>query len=117
MVAGIALKEGAGCCAAYHCGRKSWDCQVARMRYLNSLYVRNHQARVQHRSGSLLISSPEGKQKIPLEGVDALVLMGSAQITTQTLDACVQRGVRMSALKKSGSVRFTVNGTIGGNVH
>lgn len=87
------------------------------MRYLNTLYVRNHQARVQYRSGSLLVSSPEGKQKIPLEGVDALVLMGSSQITTQTLDACVQRGVRVAALKKSGSLRFTVNGTTGGNVH
>lgn len=87
------------------------------MRYLNTLYVRNHQARVQHRSGALLVSSPEGKQKIPLEAVDAVVLMGSAQITTQTLDACVGRGVRVAALKKSGSVRFTVNGTTGGNVH
>ncbi len=87
------------------------------MRYLNTLYVRNHQARVQHRSGSLLVSSPEGKQKIPLEAVDALVLMGSAQVTTQTLDACVQRGVRVAALKKSGSIRFTVNGATGGNVH
>ena len=87
------------------------------MRYLNTLYVQHHQARVQHRSGSLLVSSPEGKQKIPLEAVDALVLLGSAQITTQTLDACVQRGVRVSALKKSGSIRFTVNGATGGNVH
>ncbi len=87
------------------------------MRYLNTLYVQNHQARVQFRSGALLVSSPEGKQKIPLEGVDALVLMGNAQITTQTLDACVQRGVRVVALKKSGSVRFTVNGMTGGNVH
>ena len=87
------------------------------MRYLNTLYVRNHQARVRHRSGSLLVSSPEGKQKVPLEAVDALVLMGSAQITTQTLDACVQRGVRVAALKKSGSIRFTINGTTGGNIH
>ena len=87
------------------------------MRYLNTVYVLNHQARVKTRTGSLLVSSPEGSQRIPLEAVDALVLMGGAQVTTQALDACVRRGVRVSALTKGGFVRFTVNGTTGGNVH
>ena len=87
------------------------------MRYLNTVYVRNHRARVQCRRRSLLVSSPEGSQRIPLEAIDALVVMGGAQITMQALDACVHRGVRVAALKRSGSVRFTVNGGTGGNVH
>ena len=87
------------------------------MRYLSTVYVRNHRARVQHRRGSLLVSSPDGNQRIPLEAIDALVVLGGAQVTTQALEACVRRGVRVAALHMSGAVRFIVNGATGGNVH
>ncbi len=87
------------------------------MRYLSTVYVRNHRARVQHRRGSLLVSSPDGSQRIPLEAIDALVVLGGAQVTTQALDACVRRGVRVAALHMSGAIRFVVNGATGGNVH
>ena len=87
------------------------------MRYLSTVYVRNHRARVQHRRGSLVVSSPEGSQRVPLEAVDALVLLGGAQITTQALDACVRSGVRVAALQMSGAIRFVVNGPTSGNVH
>ena len=87
------------------------------MRYLSTVYVRNHRARVQHRRGSLVVSSPEGSQRIPLEAVDALVVLGGAQITTQALDACVRRGIRVAAHQMSGAVRFVVNGPTSGSVH
>ena len=87
------------------------------MRFLSTVYVRNHRARVQHRRGSLLVSTPDGSQRIPLEGIDAVVVLGGAQITTQALDACVRRGVRVAALHMGGAVRFVVNGATGGNVH
>ncbi len=87
------------------------------MRYLNTVYVRNHRARVRHRRGSLLVSSPEGSQRVPLEAVDALVMLGGGQITTQALEACVKRGVRVSALRQSGAIRFVVGHQTGGNVH
>ena len=87
------------------------------MRYLNTVYVRQHRARVQCRRGSLLVSSPEGSQRIPIEAVDALVVLGGAQITMEAIDACVQRGVRVAALKRGGAVRFTVSAATGGNVH
>lgn len=87
------------------------------MRYLNTVYIRDHRARVRHRRGSLLVSSPEGSQRVPLEAIDAVVVLGSAQITTQALDACVRRGVRVAALQMSGAVRFVVGDSIGGNVH
>ena len=87
------------------------------MRYLSTVYVRDHQARVQHRRGSLLVSSPEGSQKIPLEAIDAVVMLGGAQVTSQALEACVRRGVRVAALRKSGAVRFVVGGATSGNVH
>ena len=87
------------------------------MRYLSTVYVRNHRARVQHRSGSLVVSSPDGSQRIPLEAIDAVVMWGGAQVTTQALEACVRRGVRVTSLQMSGSVRFVVGGATGGNVH
>ena len=87
------------------------------MRYLSTVYVRDHRAQVKHRRGSLLVSSPEGSQRIPLEAIDSVVMLGSGQITTQALEACVQRGVRVATLKMSGAVRFVVGAPTGGNVH
>ena len=49
--------------------------------------------------------------------MDALIIMGGAQITTQALDACVSRRIRVASLRASGAVRFVVNGATGGNVH
>ena len=87
------------------------------MRYLSTVYVRDHRARVKHRRGSLLVSSPEGSQRIPLEAIDSVVMLGSGQITTQALEACVRRGVRVTALQMGGAVRFVVGESTGGNVH
>ena len=87
------------------------------MRYLSTVYVRNHRARVRHRRGSLLVTSPDGSQRVPLEAIDALVMLGGGQITTQALEACVRRGVRVSALRSNGAVRFVVGHATGGNVH
>ena len=87
------------------------------MRLLNTVYVREHRARVGHRRGSLLVRSPDGSQKVPLEAVDAVVMLGGGQITTQALEACVKRNVRVVALRQGGSVRFVVGGPTGGNVH
>ena len=87
------------------------------MRYLSTVYISNHRARVRHRSGTLIVDSPEGSKRIPLEGIDSLIILGGAQVTTQALDACTQIGIRVAALKKSGALRFVVNGKTGGNVH
>ena len=61
--------------------------------------------------------SPDGQQRIPLEAVDAVVLLGAGQITTQAMEACVRRGVRVASLRQGGSVRFVVGQPTGGNVH
>lgn len=87
------------------------------MRYLNTVYVRGHRAKVGLRNGSLLVASSEGKRKIPLEAIDGVVMLGGGQITTQAMDLCVKRGVRVAALRKSGSIRFVVDGSIRGNIH
>ena len=63
------------------------------------------------------MSSLEGSQRIPLEAIDAVVILGGAQVTTQALEACVRHGVRVTALRMSGAVRFVVGASTGGNVH
>lgn len=87
------------------------------MRYLSTLYVRSHKARIRHRHGSLIVSRPEGSQRVPLEGIDAVVVLGGAQMTMQAIDACVGRGVRVAVLRRNGAVRFVVSAASGGNVH
>ena len=63
------------------------------------------------------MSTPEGTQRVPLEGIDGLVLLGGGQLTSQVLEACVTRGVRVAALRKGGAVRFVVGTKTGGNVN
>ena len=72
---------------------------------------------MQHRRGALVVGSPEGSQRIPLEAIDALILLGGAQITTPAIDACIRRGVRVAALSMGGALRFAVHGPTSGNVH
>lgn len=87
------------------------------MRYLSTLYVREHRAKVSYRRGSLLVSDPDGNQRIPLEAIDGVILIGGAQITTDALGACVERNVRVASMKRNGAIRFVVGGPTGGNVH
>ena len=61
--------------------------------------------------------SPDGSQRVPLEAIDSLVVLGGAQVTTQALEACVRRGIRVAALHRSGAVRFLVSGATNGNIH
>ncbi len=86
------------------------------MRYLNSLYIREYQARVAYRRGSLLVTKPDGKQRIAMETLDA-VIMFAGQITTNALTELVRRNIRVAALTRGGRIRFTVNRPISGNVH
>ena len=87
------------------------------MRYLSTVYVREHRAKVSCRRGSLLVSGPDGRQRVPLEAIDGVILVGGAQMTTDALGACVERNVRVASLKRNGAIRFVVGGPTGGNVH
>ena len=87
------------------------------MRYLNTVYVRDHTARIGHRRGSLMVKRESGTTRIPLAGIDAVVLLGSGQISTEAIAACVRRQIRVASLRRSGSLRFVVGGPLSGNVH
>ncbi|MYE69490.1 MAG: CRISPR-associated endonuclease Cas1 [Gemmatimonadetes bacterium] len=87
------------------------------MRYLNTVYVRDHMARIGHRRGSLMVRQETGTTRIPLASIDAVVLLGAGQISTDALAACVKRQIRVASLRRSGAMRFVVGGPLSGNVH
>ena len=64
-----------------------------------------------------MVKQESGTTRIPLAGIDAVVLLGSGQVTSDALAACVRRGVRVASLRRSGALRFVVGGPLSGNVH
>lgn len=86
------------------------------MRYLNTAYITRHRARVRYRRGSLVVSDPDGPQRIPLEELDSVVMF-AGQITTEAITQCVKRHIRLAALTQGGRIRFIVGGPTAGNVH
>jgi len=87
------------------------------VRYLNTVYVRDHTARIGHRRGSLMVKQETGTTRIPLASIDAVVLLGSGQVSTEALAACVKRNIRVASLRRNGAIRFVVGGPLSGNVH
>ena len=86
------------------------------LRYLNTLYITRYRVKIGYRRGSLVVSEPEGKQRIPLQELDAVVLF-AGQVTTDALAQCVRRHIRVAALTRGGRIRFVVGGPTTGNVH
>jgi CRISPR-associated protein Cas1 len=86
------------------------------VRILNTLYVVEHRARLSLQKKNVLVSLPDRRSRIPIESLDTVVLLGGAQVTSQALGAFVERGIRVSALARSGRLRFTIGGPVSGNV-
>lgn len=88
------------------------------MRVLDVLYVTGHRSRLKLQKGTVLAEDPErGNVRVPLSTLEAIVLLGGAQVSTQLLAECVDRNVRLVALRRNGQLRFTVGGPVRGNVN
>ncbi len=72
-----------------------------------TLHVMSHKARV-GRSGESLVISDEDEQnqktsaRVPIEEVDALVVHGFGQVTTQAIHLCASRGVAVQWMTAGG---------------
>ena len=64
-----------------------------------------------------MVKQETGTTRIPLASIDAVVLLGSGQVSTDALAACVKQGIRVASLRRSGAIRFVVGGPLSGNVH
>lgn len=87
------------------------------MRLLTTLYVTDHQARIGVRDGSIVVRAPTGGwERFPVEAIEAIIVVGRAQVTSDALALCAQKGVRVTSLSGGGRVRYTSGPGTGGNV-
>lgn len=88
------------------------------MQLERTLYITSHRAKLSMRKRNLLVDDPDadGPVRVPIETIDAVVLTGAAQVTHQAMSACTKRGVAITALNRSGRVKFRVRGGTIGNV-
>jgi CRISPR-associated protein Cas1 len=68
----------------------------------HTLHVTSPKARVGRSSESLLVESEEGKQRIPIEQIDSVLVHGYGQVSTQALHLCSYRGVGVTWLTFGG---------------
>ena len=86
------------------------------MRVMRTLYVTGHTAQVRVAKGNIVVDRTSEATRVPIETLEAVVLTGRAELTNDAMGELARRGVRVSALSKTGKLRFTVGGPIGGNV-
>lgn len=88
------------------------------MRYLTTLYINDHRARISLQKKALIVAGGEGtKTRVPLNELEAVVLVGNAQVSTQALAACSAARVKVSSLSRGGKLRWSTTGPTSGNVH
>jgi CRISPR-associated protein Cas1 len=68
----------------------------------HTLHVTSPKARIGRSGESLLVESEDGKQKIPIEQIDSVLVHGYGQLSTQALHLCSHRGVAVSWLSFGG---------------
>lgn len=88
------------------------------MTLLSTLYITHHQARLSVRNRSLLVQQPErAPLKVPIEQLDAIVVVGGGQMTSDVMALCAQHAICITGLSSGGKVRYVVNRGLSGNVH
>jgi len=88
------------------------------LRYLTTLYINDHRARISLQKRALIVAGGEGtRTRIPLNELESVVLVGNAQVSTQALAACAAARVKVSSLSRGGKVQWSTTGPTTGNVH
>jgi CRISPR-associated protein Cas1 len=67
-----------------------------------TLHVTAQKAYVSRSSETLVVKTDDGAQRIPIEQIDALVIHGYGQVTTQALNLCSARGVAVQWITAGG---------------
>ena len=80
------------------------------------MYASGHRTRINRSKRNLVVSNENTKTRVPIESIDAVVLIGAATMTLDAIGSCVDRGVRVAVLKRSGALRWTAGPPVTGNV-
>jgi CRISPR-associated protein Cas1 len=87
------------------------------MRILTTLYVTDHRARVSVRDRSVIVIVGAAQAtRVPVEALEAVIFTGHGQISSDALELCASRRIRVTALSRGGRVRFTSSPALSGNV-
>ena len=74
-----------------------------------TLHVVSHKAVVSRSGQRLTVVSEEGTQKVPIQDIDAVVVHGYGQVTTQAIHLCAYHGVAVQWM--TGGGRFSAGTT------
>lgn len=70
---------------------------------MSLLYVNEHGTRIGIEGNQFVATHVDGmKQLIPVETLEGITLLGSAQLTTQCMEECMERGIPVSFFSKGG---------------
>ena len=67
-----------------------------------SLHVVSHKAYVSRSGETLVVSIEDEKQKVPIQDIDAVVVHGFGQVTTQAIQLCSRHGVSVEWVTMGG---------------
>ncbi len=82
-----------------------------------TLYLDQQGARLAKAGGRLVVQDRDGgEQSLPLEQVDRVMIYGRVQVTTDALDALLERGVPTTLLSSRGRLRGYLHADCGGQV-
>ena len=71
---------------------------------MSILYVNENGAHLSVDHSRVIISYKDGMTKeVPIETLEALILLGKSQITTQCMELCLKKGIPVSFFSKGGS--------------
>lgn len=74
-----------------------------------TLHVVSHRARVGRSGDTLVVTTDEGTEKVPIGQIDTVVMHGYGQVTTQAIHLCAYRGVAVQWM--TGGGRFAAGTT------
>lgn len=80
-----------------------------------TLFVSSYTATLGVEARSLRLRDKRSSTRVPINDIQAVVLFGG-QMTSEAVDLCMRRGVRVAALRRSGRLRYRVSGGTTGNV-
>lgn len=83
---------------------------------LNTLFVQTPGASLSLDHDSVLVTADGNRTRLPLQRLDAIVLIGPVSASSELISRCAADGRPITSLSSTGRFRYRIEGPIGGNV-